>query len=818
MAYKNKYQRQKQQYSTDGGSTWIDVSPANYRRGRLLEAASEDCNTVEWREVLGSWFCIEFEETIYRWVDSGTYDCVVGDKYPIEKEQVSHNGGSSWEDTGETRYGEVIRNSADCSIDYDDEYFTIEIMSDTATIYVNHNGLLEYKIDNGDWQVCSTGRNTINATLGQKIQWRGRLVSNNTSGCSFDNVFVTSNNTQIKVYGNINSVYEYDTLTNTCYNYSGFFNNNDGLIDAENLILPAETLIQYAYLCMFNGCDNLVTPPELPSTTLANDCYSQMFKGCISMTTAPELPATTLTWGCYYQMFGRCKSLTSAPDLPATSLAEGCYAQMFQECTSLVNAPSTLPATRVYNGSYQGMFKKCIALTTAPQILATTLDDNCFWEMFRDCVNLVNIPLTLPATTLADYCYHSMFQGCTSLTTAPILPAGTFVIDGDNVANYAYYEMFQGCTSLNYIKMMIANVPSGYNLGNFTSSWVYQVAATGTFVKNGGATWNEIGNDGVPRGWTIEYDGSATRWVDTGTTVCQGRDKYTVEKEQVTTDGGQTWTDTGDTRTGTLIQRDSQECLYASDYLTITSLANNNNIYWINGGPSVAGYARTVYISTDGGTTWTNKLSQRNQVSIATLNTGDKLLIKGSLSNYYSGYVNHFTSDYTVDLSGNIMSLLYGDNFVGQTELTAQNTFKGIFSGLRVVNAQNLVLPATTLTSNCYARMFLGCTSLVTAPKLPAVIMTLECYDEMFYSCTSLTTAPELPATTLAQRCYNEMFNGCSSLNYIKMLATDISASNCLNSWVSNVSATGTFVKSSSMTTLPTGRSGIPSGWTVQDA
>jgi hypothetical protein len=88
----------------------------------------------------------------------------------------------------------------------------------------------------------------------------------------------------------------------------------------------------------------------------------------------------------------------------------------------------------------------------------------------------------------------------------------------------------------------------------------------------------------------------------------------------------------------------------------------------------------------------------------------------------------------------------------------------------------------------------------------------------MFKDCTSLTTAPELPATTLMDHCYREMFNGCKKLNYIKMLATNISASYCLNNWVKNVASTGTFVKNSTMTTLPTGTSGIPSGWTVVDA
>ena len=50
------------------------------------------------------------------------------------------------------------------------------------------------------------------------------------------------------------------------------------------------------------------------------------------------------------------------------------------------------------------------------------------------------------------------------------------------------------------------------------------------------------------------------------------------------------------------------------------------------------------------------------------------------------------------------------------------------------------------------------------------------------------------------------------------MLATDISAENCLTGWVDSVAATGTFVKAASMTSLPTGASGIPSGWTVQNA
>jgi hypothetical protein len=165
--------------------------------------------------------------------------------------------------------------------------------------------------------------------------------------------------------------------------------------------------------------------------------------------------------------------------------------------------------------------------------------------------------------------------------------------------------------------------------------------------------------------------------------------------------------------------------------------------------------------------------------------------MKGNNSNGFSNTssYNRFKMTGKIGASGNIMSLLYEDEFEGK-----------------------LTIPC----SYCYQCMFRGCTSLVTAPELPATTLAEGCYNCMFYGCTSLTTAPELPATTLAGHCYRYMFDGCTKLNYITMLATDISASECLNNWVNGVSSTGTFVKHPDMTSLPNGTSGIPEGWTVE--
>jgi hypothetical protein len=204
---------------------------------------------------------------------------------------------------------------------------------------------------------------------------------------------------------------------------------------------------------------------------------------------------------------------------------------------------------------------------------------------------------------------------------------------------------------------------------------------------------------------------------------------------------------------------------YSLNYLTIKSLEDSNTISWKAGNSSLT---KTISISTDNGETWTDKTSDTTDVTLATLNIGDKLLIKGTNNAYGdSSYYNYFVSTKEFNVSGNIMSMIYGDNFIGQTTFTSSNNyvFKFLFYNCtKLKSVKDLILPATTLASDCYRSMFNGCTSLTTAPELPATTLANYCYVSMFYSCKSLTTAPELPASTLAGYCYQNMFYGCTSL------------------------------------------------------
>ena len=184
--------------------------------------------------------------------------------------------------------------------------------------------------------------------------------------------------------------------------------------------------------------------------------------------------------------------------------------------------------------------------------------------------------------------------------------------------------------------------------------------------------------------------------------------------------------------------------------------------------------------------------------------------------------INAFTCSGQYNVGGNIMSLLYSDECMVKDTLTNASTFMGLFiQSTTLVNAKDLQLPATTLAEGCYFGMFLGCSSLTTAPELPATTLAKGCYFGMFAECTSLTIAPELPATTLAEGCYNYMFSACTSLTEI--YAPNISTWDwaACDGWVENVADEGTmhFNTRALFDSIGgngnTGRSSIPGEWTA---
>jgi hypothetical protein len=102
----------------------------------------------------------------------------------------------------------------------------------------------------------------------------------------------------------------------------------------------------------------------------------------------------------------------------------------------------------------------------------------------------------------------------------------------------------------------------------------------------------------------------------------------------------------------------------------------------------------------------------------------------------------------------------------------------GFFKFSPLVDASELILPATYIGHDCYLSMFSGCTLLEKAPQeLPATTVTdinndSYCYDNMFSGCTALTKSPIIyfEDLSLNESC-SGMFGNCPNLSTITCLA-----------------------------------------------
>ena len=495
------------------------------------------------------------------------------------------------------------------------------------------------------------------------------------------------------------------SLSNYCYYY--MFYGCTGLVEAPEL--PATTLTIYCYYWMFYGCTGLVEAPELPATTLQSNCYNGMFRGCTSLTIAPELPATTLKASCYSSMFRDCTGLTTPPELPATTMINSCYRYMFQNCTNLIAAP-ILPATTIANYCYNSMFMGCTSLDVAPDLPATTMIGGCYQYMFRGCTSLIEAP-ELPATTLASSCYSYMFYGCTNLTMAPELPATT-------LQSNCYEYMFYNCEKLAEAPelpaaTLVTNCYSRMFYGcelidyikvsaeswdtAYTTDWLYGVAASGTVYKHYIVTIPTNSTSGIPNGWNaIDYNGP----------------------------------------------------------LTFTATNSSTQISMEHYGTNRSSTTPIIYISTDGGLNW----SLWNFNTITLSNIGDKVMMYGNnpygISSSDSDYSTFTIISGVAAVGGDCTTLIRENGSLSVPPYCFYALFKDCWG---ITSAP--VLPATTLSTYCYADMFYGCNNLEIVPKfqLPATALAEYCYYEM-YSNSTVNELPDLPAILLAEGCYSRMF------------------------------------------------------------
>ena len=159
-----------------------------------------------------------------------------------------------------------------------------------------------------------------------------------------------------------------------------------------------------------------------------------------------------------------------------------------------------------------------------------------------------------------------------------------------------------------------------------------------------------------------------------------------------------------------------------------------------------------------------------------------------------------FSGNSTYNVYGNIASLVYGENFTsGSLDLRNTNAiynFAGMFHNADgLISCENLVLPFTALTDDCYVGMFKECHNMTgMVQNLPATIISSQSYRHMFAGCRSLVTAPRdlfiaLSGGTLPPKASSSFFYGCSALTKAPILYAVSVSGDCYGAMFRNCPA-----------------------------
>ena len=325
------------------------------RKGSLIQSGDTRCAVIE-----------------TKWEWDGNYTCIGGDKYKLEEEYQSINGGA-WVKTGNTRLGDFIESgSSFCTA-------------------VTYSWVLT---DN--W-VCDSG-DTPTPPTPPSFKWKVTYTGGSVSSAECDSTSaISQNEITLSDLGGVE-------IGNCCSSIgqSAF----SGCTSLTSIDIPnSVTSIGWG---AFGGCSGLT------SCTIGDGVTSigeSAFESCSGLTSI-DIPNSVTSIGNY--AFARCTSLTSIV-VPSGVTSIGNYA--FQYCTGLTSCTIGDGVTSIgYNAFYQ-----CSGLTAINIPSGVTSIGN---GTFYNCRNLTSIDIPSGVTSIGK----SAFTYCNKITEVTI-PSGATSID-----------------------------------------------------------------------------------------------------------------------------------------------------------------------------------------------------------------------------------------------------------------------------------------------------------------------------------------------------------------------------------------------------
>lgn len=364
-------------------------------------------------------------------------------------------------------------NGIDMSL-YENQYLTTEALESGTITFTMPSAVItskvtdvSYRKNGGAWITTNNSSSevviTVNVDTDDVVEWKGNGTVYGGGGI-FEDCSHWGGTSTFNVYGNLMSMlYNDDFRGKTTYPTSTARATQHMfsyalVVDATNLVLPATTCYNQAYMCLFDYCTSLIYPPAvLPAPIIKSAMYYNMFRGCTSLTTMPTILATSIdTAGSlhYSGMFQGCSALqyNTEQTIGVGIARTQCCQSMFYGCSSMVNAPN-VDCTSIASGvqqPFRSMFQNCTNLQTPPERFdVETADHNAFYATFVNCSSLLYAPIIniRNVGTRTYYAFDEMFGNCTSLIDA----SGINIYFPENSqwdGERTFYQMFYGCTSL----------------------------------------------------------------------------------------------------------------------------------------------------------------------------------------------------------------------------------------------------------------------------------------------------------------------------------------------------------------------------------
>lgn len=532
------------------------------------------------------------------------------------------------------------------------------------------------------------------------------------------------------VGGNIMSLSNNSTYTNehvsfttgTLQNFAGLFKNSSKLINAHDLLLPANVLKNSCYKEMFAGCSNLtIGPAELPATLLAESCYESMFSGCSKLTNTPNCKASSSWKRCFKNMFSGCSRITNAM-------------QFTSPFTFYTASSSDQPG--IMGEEMMGMYKNCALLTVTYISLDHGFTISCYESMFEGCTSLTTacpFSNTQYANgenalgTVKSYSCSKMYANTAVQTPVfpDTIPAAIEKYDDNGVplrrkSTHHYNEMYSGCTSIRSVTL--SGVDAGENMYNHTFN-------NCTNINTVNISFNTIDN------YSANYMFNR----------CISLTSITLSISGITQ-----WTET-DSNNANVTKYGHNCCSHMfSDCTGLTTI--NNTITFTEGTYLTNRFCEFMFYN----------CSALNSVAIT-------LPFYGNTDN---DPTNDKRGEYACQNMFQKCSALNNINNIKFTGWLPSYALLEMFKECR--NLQNINYTNIELYINgegvCKS-MFIGCTRLTNVSRLYIKgNLGKECCYEMFKDCTNLTTPPKdyFKRNIYPESCYYSMFSGCINLTSVE--------------------------------------------------